>query len=78
MNTNDRSPPAITSERVIMLVTVVTVVTQGALYLLSGGFAAGNELSQIRAELKLIRQETTAANRLQDYRLEGLEAKIKN
>ncbi len=69
--------PPMTTERVTMLITVLTIVTQGSLYLLSGGFAAGGKLNQIESEMKLIRQEVVAANQIQDYRLDKLEARLK-
>jgi hypothetical protein len=65
-----------TTERVTMLITVLTIVTQGGLFLLSGGFAAGGKLSDISSEMKILRQEVTAANQIQDYRLDKLEAAI--
>ncbi|MCC5638519.1 hypothetical protein LC593_22330 [Nostoc sp. CHAB 5844] len=62
-----------TAERIGMLVTIVTIITQAGLYLLSGGFTAGGKLSQIQAEMRMIRQELKSANQLQDYRLNKLE-----
>ncbi|WP_016951250.1 hypothetical protein [Anabaena sp. PCC 7108] len=73
--TNERIP--MTSERVAMMITMLTIVTQGGIYLLSGGFAVGGKLNEIESELKLIRQEVVAANQIQDYRLDKLEASLK-
>ncbi|MTJ12352.1 hypothetical protein FJR11_07030 [Anabaena sp. UHCC 0187] len=65
------------TERVTMLITVLTVATQVGLYLLTGGFAAGGKLNGIESEIKLIRQEVVSANQIQDYRLDKLEGKSK-
>ncbi|MBD2592888.1 hypothetical protein H6G74_00920 [Nostoc spongiaeforme FACHB-130] len=62
-----------TTERIGMLVTIVTVVTQTGLYLLSGGFSAGGKLTKIESEMRMIRQELKAANQMQDYRINKLE-----
>jgi hypothetical protein len=62
------------TERLTMLITVLTIVTQSGLYLLTGGFAAGGKLTQIESEIKLIRQEVTSANQIQDFRLGKLES----
>jgi hypothetical protein len=65
------------TERLTMLITVLTVVTQSGLYLFTGGFATGGKLNQIESEVKLIRQELVGANQIQDYRLDKLEATTK-
>ncbi|BAY16884.1 hypothetical protein NIES21_27180 [Anabaenopsis circularis NIES-21] len=62
-----------TTERIGMLVTLVTIVTQAGLYLLSGGFSAGGKLTKIESEMRMIRQELKAANQMQDYRINKLE-----
>jgi hypothetical protein len=65
------------TERMAMLITILTAVTQGGLYLLSGGFAVGGKLSDVTAEIKLLRQEVQASNQIQDYRLDKLDATAK-
>lgn len=70
---NTQKPP-MTAERLTMLITVLTVATQLGFYLLTGGFAAGSKLHQIESEIKLIRQEVVSANKIQDFRLDNLEA----
>lgn len=62
-----------TTERITMLVAIVTILTQSGLYLLSGGFTAGGKLTKIESEMKMIRQELNSANRMQDYRINKLE-----
>ncbi|MBD2692634.1 hypothetical protein [Anabaena catenula] len=69
--TNEKTP--LTTERVTVLITVLTILVQAGLYLSSGGFAAGSKLNQIESELKLIRQEVVSANQIQNYRLDKLE-----
>jgi len=70
---NNSEKPATGAEKVTMLITVLTVVTQTGLYLLTGGFAAGGKLNGIESEIKLLRQEVSSANQIQDYRLDKLE-----
>jgi phosphoribosylformylglycinamidine (FGAM) synthase-like amidotransferase family enzyme len=72
---NTEKPP-IPTERVMMLITLVTVFIQGGFYLLSGGFSIGDKLSGVTAEIKLLRQEVAASNQIQDYRLDKLEASL--
>lgn len=72
MNTSEKS--VITTERIAVLITIVTIAAQTGLYLLSGGFAAGTKLHQIDSEIKLLRQEVIGANQVQDFRLDNLEA----
>jgi len=43
-------------------------------YLLTGGFAAGGKLSEINSEVRLLRHEVVASNKIQDFRLDKLEA----
>ncbi|MBD2489439.1 hypothetical protein [Aulosira sp. FACHB-615] len=62
-----------TAERIGMLVTSVTIITQAGLYLLSGGFSAGGKLTKIESEMRMIRQELRASNQMQDYRINKLE-----
>lgn len=62
-----------TTERVGMLITLITILTQAGLYLLSGGFSVGTKLSDMQAEMKMIRQELKSANQIQDYRINKLE-----
>jgi hypothetical protein len=62
------------TERLTMLITVLTIAIQSGLYLITGGFAAGGKLTQIESEIKLIRQEVTSANQIQDFRFGKLES----
>ncbi|MBK1987313.1 hypothetical protein A0J48_016120 [Sphaerospermopsis aphanizomenoides BCCUSP55] len=62
------------NERIAILITLTCIAAQSGLYLLTGGFAAGTKLHQIESEVKLIRQEVVAANKIQDFRLDRLEA----
>ncbi|MGM3305104.1 hypothetical protein ACSQ6I_03815 [Anabaena sp. WFMT] len=62
-----------TAERLTVLITVLTVATQSGLYLVSGGFSVGSKVSDINAEIKLIRSEVIAQNEIQNYRLNKLE-----
>jgi hypothetical protein len=57
----------------MVLIAILTAAVQSGLYLLSGGFAAGDKLSEINSEVKLLRYEVSASNKIQDYRLEKLE-----
>ncbi|MDP5016553.1 MAG: hypothetical protein NWQ43_04495 [Dolichospermum sp.] len=75
MNNIEKAPAS--TERVTMLITILTIATQAGLYLLTGGFAAGGKLNGIESEIKLIRQEVVSANQIQDYRLDKLEGKSK-
>ncbi len=65
--------PLTSSDRVPMLITVLTITAQAGLYLLSGGFTAGSKLSEMNSEIKLLRQEVAGTNQIQDYRLDKLE-----
>jgi hypothetical protein len=75
MNNTEKAPAS--TERVTMIITILTIATQAGLYLLTGGFAAGGKLSDIESEIKLIRQEVVGANQIQDYRLDKLESLAK-
>ncbi len=77
-----------TNERIAMIgiiITLITVLSNLSIYLVSGGFSAGNKLTKIELEMKMIRQEIKASNdkqeasnKMQDYRVEQLENKINN
>jgi uncharacterized protein YjfI (DUF2170 family) len=60
-------------QQVSILITVLTIVTQSGLYLLSGGFSIGSRVSDISAEIRLLRGEVISQNQIQDYRLDRLE-----
>ncbi|WP_353930963.1 hypothetical protein WJM97_22335 [Okeanomitos corallinicola TIOX110] len=62
-----------TTERATMLITILTIVTQVALFLVSGGFTVGGKLTAIDSEIKILRQEIMGQNQVQDYRIERLE-----
>lgn len=63
-----------TTQQVTILITVLTLSTQAALYLLTGGFTLGNRVSDISSEIKLLRTEVISQNQIQDYRIDKLEA----
>ena len=63
----------VNANTIAILVTIITVITESVIYLLTGGFAAGGKLSEINSEIKLLRQEVAGANQIQDYRLDKLE-----
>jgi hypothetical protein len=63
----------INANGIMVLITAITIVTQSGLYLLTGGFAAGGKLSEINSEVRLLRHEVTASNKIQDFRLDKLE-----
>ncbi|TAF07775.1 MAG: hypothetical protein EAZ77_08680 [Nostocales cyanobacterium] len=73
MNTEKNT---LTTERVAMLITILTIVTQAGLFLVSGGFTVGGRLSDITSEMKILRQEVAASNQIQEYRLDKLEAAL--
>jgi hypothetical protein len=54
-------------------ITLTTLFCQTGLYLASGGFSAGRQLTIIEAEIKLMRTEVLAANQIQDLRLSNIE-----
>ncbi|MEA5515534.1 hypothetical protein [Nodularia sp. UHCC 0506] len=56
-----------TAQKLTVLITVLTLSTQAALYLLTGGFTLGNRVSDISSEIKLLRAEITSQNQIQDY-----------
>ena len=62
---------------IMMTISILTVITQCGLYLLSGGFAAGGKLSEMSSDIKLLRQEIAATNQIHDYRLDKLEGGMK-
>jgi hypothetical protein len=66
-----------TVERGMALVTIMTIATQLGLFLVSGGFTVGGKLSNIDSEMRLLRQEVQAANKIQDFRLDKVEAATK-
>lgn len=68
--------PKFNPERLMMIFTLITALTQGALYLATGGFSAGSRLEKNSSELALLRKELEAQNKLQDYRLGILEQKL--
>lgn len=68
--------PPMTIERVTMLITILTIVTEIGLFLVSGGFTVGGKLSDIYSEMKILRQEVQAGQKIQDYRLDKLEASV--
>lgn len=59
-----------------LLITGCTVAAQTAMYLLTGGYNIGAKQESISADIKLLRHEVTAQNKIQDFRLDRLEAKI--
>jgi hypothetical protein len=71
---DEKNGKIINADGIMVLITVITIVTQSGLHLLTGGFAAGGKLSEINSEVRLLRHEVAAANKIQDYRLEKLEA----
>ncbi|MBD2628848.1 hypothetical protein [Trichormus variabilis] len=64
------------TERLTMLITVLTIATQSGLYLVTGGFSIGSKVSDMGAEIKLIRSEVVSQNEIQNYRLDKLEASL--
>lgn len=66
-----------TVDRGMMLVTMATITTQIGLFLVGGGFTVGGKLSDIDSQMRLLRQEVQAANKIQDYRLDKVEAATK-
>ena len=66
-----------TVERGMALVTIMTIATQLGLFLVSGGFTVGGKLSNVDSEMRLLRQEVQAANKIQDFRLDKVEAATK-
>lgn len=66
-----------TVERGMALVTIMTIATQLGLFLVSGGFTVGGKLSNIDSEMRLLRQEVQAANKIQDFRIDKVEAATK-
>jgi hypothetical protein len=62
------------SERVGMLIAVLTIATQSGLYLLSGGFSVGEKVSNMNSEIRLLKNEVISQNQIQDYRLDKLES----
>jgi hypothetical protein len=60
-----------------LILQAVPILAGLIIFLSTGGFTIGSQLSDIKAEFKLLRQELTAQNALQDYRLERLEKKLK-
>ncbi|MGB3422702.1 MAG: hypothetical protein WBA52_20165 [Dolichospermum sp.] len=66
-----------TVERGMALITIMTIATQLGLFLVSGGFTVGGKLSNIDSEMRLLRQEVQAANKIQDFRLDKVEAATK-
>jgi hypothetical protein len=63
-----------TVERGMALVTIMTIATQIGLFLVSGGFTVGGKLSNIDSEIRILRQEVQAANKIQDFRLDKVES----
>ncbi|WP_227789458.1 MULTISPECIES: hypothetical protein, partial [unclassified Nodularia (in: cyanobacteria)] len=61
-----------TIERMTALITVLTIVIQSGLYLVSGGFTIGNRVTEITSEIKLLRSEVVSQNEIQNYRIEKL------
>jgi hypothetical protein len=61
--------------KIALLVTVCTAIAQTALYLLTGGYSIGSRQESIIADIKLLRHEVTAQNKIQDFRLDRLEAR---
>ncbi|BAZ50503.1 hypothetical protein NIES4103_31190 [Nostoc sp. NIES-4103] len=64
------------TERLMMIFTLITAITQGGLYLATGGFSAGSKLEKTSSELALLRKELESQNKLQDYRLNVIEQKL--
>jgi hypothetical protein len=64
----------VNANTIAVFITITTIVTEVAIYLLTGGFAAGGKLSEINSEIKMLRHEVAASNKIQDYRLDKLEA----
>ena len=69
--TNDKP---ISTNTVMVSIAILTAAVQSGLYLLTGGFAAGDKLSEINSEVRLLRHEVAASNKIQDFRLDKLEA----
>jgi hypothetical protein len=61
------------NERIGLLITALTIVTQSGLYLISGGFSVGSKVADMNSEIKLLRNEVVSQNQIQDYRLDKLE-----
>jgi hypothetical protein len=61
------------TERLGVTITIITITVQVGLYLLSGGFSVGSKVSDMGAEIRLLRSEITAQNEIQNYRLDKLE-----
>ncbi len=71
---NEKDGKIINANGIMVLITAITIVAQSGLHLLTGGFAAGGKLSEINSEVRLLRHEVAASNKIQDFRLDKLEA----
>ncbi|MBD2416069.1 hypothetical protein H6G80_03130 [Nostoc sp. FACHB-87] len=71
--------PNLTNERIAMLgvfITLLTISSNVVVYLISGGFSAGTKLSEIKSDIKIMRNDIKSSNQMQDYRIKQLEEKI--
>lgn len=58
-----------TTQQVTILITVLTLSTQAALYLLTGGFTLGNRVADISSEIKLLWTENKTKINIMDSKL---------
>ena len=56
---------------------LIMFVGQTIFSIASGGFSLGSQLSEVKSDIKLIRQELLAQKKLQEYKFDQLEKDIK-
>jgi hypothetical protein len=59
-----------------VLVAVLTLVGQTAVYFISGGFSISGELAGIKADIAVIKTEMVAIDKLHDYKISVLESRL--
>lgn len=57
-------------------VAVLTLIGQIAVYFVAGGFSVSGELSAIKSDIRIIKSEMAAVDKLQDYKISELENRL--
>jgi len=65
-----------TTERLTMLLAAASLIGQFSVYLLSGSFTIGEKLTTIEADIKSLKIESLATNKIQSHRLIVIERRL--
>lgn len=57
-------------------IAVLSLIGQIAVYFIAGGFSVSGELSAIKSDIRIIKSEMVAIDKLHDYKISALENRL--